>query len=315
MSRTLGIDIGGTNTAFAVVDETNEFTYSNSIKTKDFKDLKSLLQEIKSILEKNRQQFEKVGIGAPSVNQNTKQIEHAPNLDWDEIVPIKEIADAVFELDVVVINDANAAAVAEKYAGDAKDLDNFAVITLGTGIGCGLYINGELSFGDNGLAGELGQLIIHRDGRENKNGIHGCLETYVGSKGIIATAKEKLEFSSVGSLLQSLPPSEISPVEIFKFARKEDPVALEVADSVAEDLGYGISHLVNLMNINTIFLTGGIAKSGNILRRKTEKVLKYYVHPGAKENLQIKISQLVETNSGVLGAALTASIYEGSVWA
>lgn len=311
MNNSLGIDIGGTNTAFSILDGDNQVIFSDSVSTLDYPDAQALLNQVKLACEAQKVKYDVVGIGAPSLNQHTGNIEYAPNLKaWGNIIPLKELAMDCFGVPVSVVNDANAAAIAEKYVGEAQDLDNFAVITLGTGIGSGIFMNGKLLLGDSGVAGELGQLVIRRDGRESNNGLFGTLEMYVGSPGIIQTAKEKLEFSSVGSLLHATAPSEISPIEIFKYARKEDPVALEVADLVCEDLAFGLSHLVNLLNINTIFLTGGIAKSGNILRRKTEKNLKFYLHPGIRELVDLKISGLIEENAGVIGAAIIAKKHE-----
>lgn len=310
MSNFLGIDIGGTNVAFGIVNPEGEIVYSNNLLTKEFPDPAGLAKEIaKLIASETKETFNAIGLGAPSVNVTTDCIEHAPNLHWGDIVPIKEIFETVFTQPITAINDANAAALAEKHYGEAKDLKNFSVVTLGTGVGLGTCINGDLVLGASSLSGEIGHFVIRREGRECNCGNLGCLETYAGSDGIVTTAKEKLEFSSGGSALNKLTPSNLTPLEIFNAARKDDPVSLEVVDTVCHDLGYALSGLVNLMDIETIFLTGGIANAGNILRRKTEKHLKSYVLPNLRSRVSLKMTSLDQSTSGILGAvaAITES--------
>ena len=303
MNNYLGIDIGGTNVAFGIVNEEGEIIYSNNLKTVDFSSSIELANKIKDLISaETKESYSQIGVGAPSLNINTGHIEYAPNLNWGDIIPLKEDFAQVFNLPVTVINDANAAALAEKHFGEAAELRNFATITLGTGVGLGTLINGELNLGTNGLAGELGHFVVRRAGRECNCGNLGCLETYVGAAGIVLTAKEKLEFSSGGSALTNLPPSDLTPLEIFNAARKDDPVSLEVVDAVCHDIGYALSTLINLMDIEHIFITGGIAQSGNILRRKIEKHLKSYVLPNLRSKISLKISSLNQTGAGILGA-------------
>ena len=308
MNNYLGIDIGGTNVAFGIVNSEGEIVYSNNLITKDYSNPTDLAEKIsKCLSSETKESYESIGLGAPSVNISSGCIEHAPNLNWGDIVPIKEIFETVFSQPITVVNDANAAALAEKHYGEAKDLVNFSVITLGTGVGLGSCINGELVLGESCLAGEIGHFVIRRAGRECNCGNLGCLETYAGSDGIVTTAKEKLEFSSGGSALNNLTPSNLTPLEIFNAARKDDPVSLEVVDAVCHDLGYALSGLVNFLNIETIFLTGGIANAGNILRRKTEKHLKSYVLPNLRSRVSLKMTSLDQSTSGILGAVAAIS--------
>ena len=307
MSKFLGIDIGGTNISFGVVNEDCEFELSGNIETDKIATAEQLVELIqKKVKSEFKGNLAGIGIGAPSVNHRTGNIEFAPNMNWGDVVPIRQLFETAFTIPVVVMNDANAAAIGEKEHGGAKNLDNFAVITLGTGVGLGLFLNGEIYTGENGLAGEIGHIVIRPGGRECKSGVMGCLEAYIGKNGIIQTAKEKLEFSSGGSMLQKYSPSDLTPAEIFMAARKEDPVALEVMDSVTEDLAFGLSMLVNILDIGTIFLTGGVTQSGNILRRKTEKNMKSMVLPNLRDKFELKISELNEKNGGILGAAAVA---------
>lgn len=301
MSNYLGIDIGGTNVCYGIVNESGDLLHENSIKTSSVSSAEELAAKIYLDVKK-KEEFKGIGIGAPSVNQLSQCIEYAPNLNWGDIVPLNEIFAEKFKMEVMVVNDANAAAIGEKHFGEAQEMHNFGVITLGTGIGLGIFLNNELILGANGLAGELGHSIIRRDGRECKCGNSGCLETYIAKEGIVRTAKEKLEFSSGGSMLNAISPSELSPTEIFKAARKEDPVALEVVDSVTKDLAFSISNLINILDLECVFLSGGISKNGHILKRKTEKHLKTYVLPNLHDKSQLKISILNEKNSGILGA-------------
>jgi glucokinase len=311
MSNILGIDIGGTNICYGVVAEDGEFLYQNSIKTSTVASAEDLAAQIKKDLGK-KHQVSGIGIGAPSANEISQSIEHAPNLEWGDIVPLKAIFEEEFDIDTYVVNDANAAAMGEKFYGEAQEMDNFVVITLGTGIGMGSYVNGNLIIGANGLAGELGHTVVRRNGRECNCGKFGCLETYIAKNGIVKTAKEKLEFSSGGSMLQSISPSNLSPAEIFKSARREDPVSLEVVDTVTRDLAFAISYLINILDPECVFLSGGISKNGNLLKRKTEKHLKSFVLPNLRDKASVKISSLNDKNSGILGAAAASRNKSGA---
>lgn len=306
MSNYLGIDIGGTNICYGIVNAEGEFLYENTIKTETVETAEALADQIYKDVKK-KAKFVGIGIGAPSVNEKTQSIEFAPNLNWGDIISLDEIFNTKFDLEVNAVNDANAAAIGEKCYGEATEMENFAVITLGTGIGLGMYINNNLVTGSNGLAGELGHTVVRRDGRECNCGNFGCLETYIAKDGIVRTAKEKLEFSSGGSMLNNISPSDLSPTEVFKAARKEDPVSLEVVDTVTRDLAFAISNLINILDLECVFLSGGISKNGNLLKRKTEKHLKMHVLPNLRDKSLLKISSLNEKNSGILGAV--ASIH------
>jgi glucokinase len=303
MNHYLGIDIGGTNVAYGIVNGEGELLFEESAPTVNFESAEKLAEHIATSVKSNfKGTIASIGIGAPSVKKETGEIEYAPNLNWGDIVPIKKIFEDKFSVDVHVTNDANAYALGVKVFGEAKGVSNFAVVTLGTGVGLGVYINETVVTGSNGLAGELGHFVVHQEGRECNCGNLGCLEAYVGAEGIVTTAKEKLEFSSGGSALNTFQPSDLTPTEIFNAARKDDPVALEVVDSVCHDLGYALSSLINLLDIENIYLAGGIAYSGNILRRKTEKHLKLYVLPNLRNKVNLRITSLNQAGGGILGA-------------
>lgn len=304
----LGIDLGGTNIEIGIVNTENEIIYSNSFKTSTFLTAKDCSVAIFNDLKENtKYEITGIGIGAPSVNFFTQKIENAPNLNWEEIIPLAEIFEATFNIKTVLINDANAATIGEWKFGGAKGLDNFALITLGTGVGIGLVINGEIYNGANGLGGEFGHICIDRNnGRECKCGGHGCLEAYIGKDGVLETAKQKIEFSSGSSKLHDFIPSEMKSKDIFKFARKEDPVAVDIVDSISRDLGYAISILANSLDLSQIFLFGGLAKEGNFIKKRTLKAMKPYLMPNIKEHISLQISELNEQNPAILGAAYLA---------
>jgi len=304
----LGIDLGGTNIEFGIVNTENEIIYSNSFKTTTFLTAKdcsiAILNDIK---DNTKHSINGIGIGAPSVNYFTQNIENAPNLKWGEIVPLAEIFETTFNIKTILINDANAAAIGEWKFGGGKGLENLALITLGTGVGIGLILNGKLYNGANGLGGEFGHICIDRNnGRECSCGGHGCLEAYIGKEGILQTAKQKIEFSSGSSKLHDFIPSEIKSKDIFKFARKEDPVAVDIVDTIARDLGYAISILANSLDLRQIFIFGGLAKEGNFIKKKTLKAMKPYLMPNIKEHISLQISELHEQNPAILGAAFLA---------
>lgn len=304
----LGIDLGGTNVEVGIVDSDNQIIYSNSFKTDTFQSAEILCETIFDDLKENcKHKIEAIGIGAPSVNYFTQQIENAPNLNWEEIIPIAAIFEAKFNLKTIAVNDANAAAIGEWKFGGAKEFKNFALITLGTGVGIGLILNGEVYHGSTGLGGEFGHICIDRvNGRECKCGNFGCLEAYIGKEGILKTAKQKIEFSSGSTHLDKIIPSELSSKDIFKFARKEDPVAVDIIDTIARDLGYAISLLANGLDLDDFFLFGGIAKEGNFIKKKTFKELKNYLMPTFKGKIKLNISELIDVNPAILGAASLA---------
>jgi len=304
----LGIDLGGTNIEIGIVDSENNIIYSNSFKTNTFNSAEDCCNTIFDDLKENsKHQIEAIGIGAPSVNYFTQDIENAPNLNWGEIIPVAAIFEDKFDLKTIAVNDANAAAIGEWKYGGAKDFNNFALITLGTGVGIGLILNGEVYHGAAGLGGEFGHICIDRvSGRECKCGNFGCLEAYVGKEGILKTAKQKIEFSSGSTQLDKIIPSKLTSKDIFKFARKEDPVAVDIVDTIARDLGYAISLLANGLDIDDFFLFGGIAKEGNFIKKKTTKELKKYLMPVFKGKIKLNISELIDINPAILGAAYLA---------
>ncbi len=302
----LGIDIGGTNVAYGIINSNNEIIYSNSFKTATFSTAKACSEAIyDDIINKAKLKIQAIGIGAPSVNYFSQCIENAPNLNWEgDIIPLKDIFEETFEITTKVINDANAAAYGEWIYGGAKNMETFAMITLGTGVGVGLVLNGDIYHGSNGTGGEFGHICIDRNnGRDCNCGNYGCLETYIGKEGILKTAKQKIEFGSGITQLTKITPSELSAKDIFKLARKEDPVAVDIVAAITKDLAYSISLITNTLDINNVFLFGGIAKEGNFLKKRTLKDLKPFLTKELREIINLQVSELIDENPAILGAA------------
>jgi glucokinase len=301
----LGIDIGGTNIEFGILNDNYEMLYKNTLKTTQFENAKDLAKAIHEDIKDQSFKIDRIGIGAPSVNSITQSIEYPPNLNWGcDNIPLKAIFEAEFNTPVKVINDALTSALGEWAVGAAKGLNTFAMITLGTGVGIGLIINGEIYNGPNGTGGELGHVCIDRvNGRECNCGNYGCLETYIGKEGVLKTARQKIEFGSGVTQLTKIIPSELNVRDIFKLARKGDAVAIDIVASITQDLAYGISLIANAMDINHIFLSGGMAKEGNFIRKRTLKDLKPYLTKALKETINLQVSSLLDENPAIIGAA------------
>ena len=232
MKLAVGIDIGGTNTVFGLVDEKGSCLAQNSIKTGDFPVVEDFVDKVQkgvNALISNFKDSEIIGmgIGAPNANFYTGTIEHAPNLKWKGIVPLVTLFEAYFDFPISLTNDANAAAMGERIYGAAQGVNDLVMVTLGTGLGSGFVVNGDLVYGHDGFAGELGHVIVEKNGRQCGCGNKGCLETYASATGIVKTAKEFLA-KSKDSVLADLP--EITSKAIADAALQGDKLALEIFD-------------------------------------------------------------------------------------
>jgi glucokinase len=292
----LGIDLGGTRTKFGVVFPEGRVSDQGSITTCDNDDplhfLDRLIPELKVIIEKHGgvNSFRGVGIGAPNGNFYSGQIEHAPNLKWKGVVPMAYLIHERLGLPTKLTNDANAAALGELKYGGAHGMKHFLMITLGTGLGGGVVVDGHLVYGKSGFAGELGHIIVAPQGRDCGCGRKGCLETYASATGLIKTYKE-------------LSGRELGAEEISVAALKGDSQALEALDRTAEILGTALANMAVVTSPQAIFLFGGLANAGALLFDKTKKTMEDQMLNVFQHTVELRHSTLPAGDAAILGAA------------
>lgn len=309
---TIGIDIGGTNTKFGLVDKDGNILASHSIRTPRDQSIEAYIAELaRSInglveLSQEKMEIQGMGVGAPNGNYYEGTIEDAPNLVWDGHIPFVDLIKEKFEIPTVITNDANAAAIGEMVYGGAKGMKDFFVITLGTGVGSGFVVNGELIYGADGFAGEFGHVITEWNGRPCTCNRRGCIEAYASARGVVLTVMEELAGSKSDSKLRHLNYQEITPKKIFEAAEAGDPMAKKAFDRTGEMLGMALSNLVNIFSPEAIFLFGGVARAGNWITLPTKKALEANVLPIFRNKVKIIPSQLPESDAAILGASALA---------
>lgn len=306
----LGIDIGGTNTIMGLVDKRGNIREYAKISTKahdqidDYID--ALYDTLQPILKRCEGKIAGIGVGAPNGNIYSGTIEFAPNLPWKGIIPIGELLNKKFEVPVRVTNDANAAAEGEMAYGAAKGLKNFIMITLGTGLGSGVVINGEMVFGHDGFAGELGHVIVERNGRLCGCGRHGCLETYASATGIVRTAKDLMRDTDIQSKLRLLNAQKLTSKDIGEAAAQGDLLALEAMDYTARVLGESLANFVAFSAPEAFILFGGLANAGDLIMKPTKKYMEENMLNIWKDKVKILRSDLNESDAAILGASALA---------
>jgi len=306
-SVVVGMDIGGTNSVFGLVDENGAILAENSLPTRNFPTAESFVSEI-SVEIRNLVKsqpnilLEGLGIGAPNGNYYNGCIEMAPNLQWKGIVPLARLFEDELHVKTVLTNDANAAALGEMIFGGAKYLRDFIVVTLGTGLGSGFVINGELVYGHDGFAGELGHVTIIPGGRICGCGRKGCLEAYVSATGIVISAKEKLAETSIPSSLRNVKTDHITSQLIAQHAEDGDKLALEILDYTAHLLGASLANTVAIVSPKKIFLFGGLAKAGELILAPTKKYMEENLLNIFKDKVEILPSAITD-NVAILGAS------------
>ena len=306
-----GIDIGGTNTVFGLVERTGNIVTENSLKTTDYPDINNYVLALQTSINRlmagnTGLKLAGIGIGAPNANYHRGTIELAPNLAWKGIVPIAEYVRKKIDVPVVITNDAKAAAMGEMIFGGAKKMKNFIVLTLGTGLGSGIVIDGKVLYGHTGFAGELGHTIVVPGGRDCGCGRQGCYETYASASGVVRTVLNLLSEMKEESLLRDIPPSQLTSKKIADAAAHNDPVALKAMDYTAEMLAFGIANAVGFSSPEAIFLFGGLAKAGEMLYAPVREYVDQKVQPIFKGTVKILPSGIPENNAAVLGAAALA---------
>ena len=309
-SFVVGVDIGGTGTKFGIVDNVGNVLFASEISTKKHKEVYSfideLYQELSILIEKvgGVGRIKGIGVGAPNGNVYTGTIEYAPNLPWKGIIPLAKMLQDKFKIPVRLTNDANAAAVGEMMYGAAQGMKDFIMITLGTGVGSGIVANGQLIYGHDGFAGELGHTIIIPDGRLHAGtGKRGSLESYASATGVTESALEILNQTDRPSLLRDIPREELNSKFVFEAATKGDEVAKEVFEFTGKILGMALANFVMFSSPEAIILFGGLTKAGDLILKPTREHLEANVIEIFQNKVKILVSHLKESDAAILGAS------------
>lgn len=306
----VGIDIGGTNTVFGIVDARGVVIASSAIKTAKHNNITDyideLYQELTKLMETNDAigKVHGIGIGAPNANYFTGTIEDGVNLPWPTPIPLAKLVSDKFGIPVAVTNDANAAAIGEMTYGAARGLKDFIMITLGTGVGSGIVINGMVVYGHDGFAGELGHVTVKRNnGRLCGCGRTGCLEAYCSATGVARTAREFLEIRDQPSLLRNLDVDTITSKDVYDAAIKDDALAKDVFQFTGEILGEALANFTVFSAPEAFILFGGLAKSGDLLMKPLRESMERNMMPLWRGKVKVMLSELKEADAAVLGAS------------
>ncbi|NOX48590.1 MAG: ROK family protein [Chlorobi bacterium] len=306
----IGIDIGGTNTILGIVDGKGEIIARYNMASETDTDYSIYMDKLGDAIEamikscSDEIQVAGIGVGAPNGNYYNGTIEFAPNLNFEGVVPVVDHLKTRFDYKVIVLtNDANAAAMGEMMYGGAKGMNDFIMITLGTGVGSGIVANGELIYGHDGFAGEIGHTIVDPGGRECGCGRRGCLETYTSAPGIKRTVAELLSTMNDPSKLRDVSYNELSAKMIDAEARKGDMIALEAFDYTGETLGLKLSDAVAYTSPEAIFLFGGLAQAGELIFGPTKKYMEQYLLAIYKGKVKLLPSELPPGEAAILGAS------------
>ena len=307
----IGLDLGGTNSVFGIVDAQGNIKATTAIKTGGFQTaeayVKACIEALQPIIKEvgGIETIKAMGIGAPNGNYYSGTIEYAPNLPWahDIVVPLADMFSKELGIPVALTNDANAAAIGEMTYGVARGMKDFIVITLGTGVGSGIVTGGKLLYGSNGFAGELGHITVCRDSNRSCGcGKKGCLETYCSATGVARTAREQLENSDRPSMLRDLKPEDITSLDVSIAAGKGDELALEIYQSAGRMLGEACADFAVFSAPEAFIFFGGMTKAGDLIMKPIQENYVKNVHPLVR-NAKFLISSLDGSNAAVLGAS------------
>ena len=306
----LGIDIGGTNTVFGIVDTRGTVIASNSIKTQKHSDINDYIDELYTEITRLIQlndavdKIHGIGIGAPNANYFTGTIEDGVNLIWPTPIPLAQLVRDKFGIPVAVTNDANAAAIGEMTYGAARGLKDFIMITLGTGVGSGIVINGQMTYGHDGFAGELGHMIVKRNnGRLCGCGRTGCLEAYCSATGVARSAREFLEVRTEPSLLRNLPIEAITSKDVYDAAINGDKLAIDIFNYTGTILGEAFADMMVFSSPEAFILFGGLAKSGELLMKPLREAMDKNMMGNFRGKAKVLLSELKEADAAILGAS------------
>lgn len=305
-----GVDLGGTNIEVGILNMEGHIVNRSNLPTNDFEEPEDFVRALKAtipgMIPEGLGKLVAIGLGAPNGNYYSGSIEHAPNLKWKGIVRLAEMVGEALNVLTVLTNDANAAAIGESYFGGARDMRNFISVTIGTGLGSGIFVDGELAYGHSGFAGELGHTIVVPDGRQCTCGRKGCLEAYVSARGLVQNAREALEEDSNGSSLRNLVNGQWKPHAIFEAAAEGDSVAIKAFEKTGHYLGLSLANASAILSPEAIFLFGGLMRAGDLLMEPTVQYLNRALLPILKGTVIVKSSSLTEENAAVLGAGALA---------
>jgi glucokinase len=308
----IGVDIGGTNTKFGIVDTSGKILHQDRLLTNKYEIFQDFVTELHTKLVPmideagGIKEFLGIGIGAPNGNYYTGNVEYAANLKWRGIIPVAKMVSEKFGLPARITNDANAAAMGELQYGCAKGMKHFIVITLGTGVGSGIVIDGKIVLGHDGFAGELGHTIIRPGGRLHKGtGIRGPLESYASATGVRETAIELLtENPNVKSLLRDYSINDlITSQTVYECATKGDKIANDVFEFTGQILGEALANFVMFSSPEAIILFGGLTNAGDLIMKPTREAMERNLVTVFRNKVKLLFSDLKEADAAILGAS------------
>ena len=312
----VGVDVGGQTTKIGVVDMRGQVLAQTVIRTDTHDEVEPYIDELAEAIDKViadagvTGQVRGIGMGIPNGNYYTGEIENAVNLKWGNkgVIPVaKLLKERMNGIPVALTNDANAAAFGEMTYGVAKGMKNFIMVTLGTGVGSGIVINGQMVYGSDGLAGELGHVIMRREnGRLCGCGRNGCLEAYCSATGVARTAREFLDNSEEPSLLREMKPEDITSLEVSKAAAKGDALALRVYEFTGKMLGEACADFATFCSPEAFVFFGGLTKAGDLLMKPLLKSYTESVMGIFRGKAKFLISSLDGAGAAVLGASAIA---------
>lgn len=308
----IGLDLGGTNSVFGIVDSRGDIKATTSIKTQGYDKVDDYvgasIEALQLIIDQvgGIDKIKAMGIGAPNGNFYNGTIEFAPNLSWGHngIVPLAKMFSDKLGIPVALTNDANAAAIGEMTYGAARGMKNFIVITLGTGVGSGIVVNGQLVYGSDGFAGELGHVVVRREnGRSCGCGRFGCLEAYCSATGVARTARELLETTEEPSMLRDMIPDDITSLDVSIAAGKGDKLSQHVYQMTGEMLGEACADFAAFCSPEAFIFFGGLTKAGDLLMKPLKESYDKHVLKIYKDKAKFLISGLDGSSAAVLGAS------------
>lgn len=306
----IGLDLGGTNSEFGIVDQNANIIASTRVKTaghgndpNQYVDdcvaaLQPIIEQVGGI-----EKIHAMGIGAPNGNYYSGSIEFAPNLPWKGKIPLAQMFSERLGIPVRLTNDANAAAIGEMQYGAAKGMQNFIMITLGTGVGSGIVINGQLVYGCDGFAGELGHVIVKEDGRPCGCGRKGCLEAYCSATGVARTAREIIEKTDKPTLLREIPLDKIESKDVAIAASKGDEVAKEIFEETGRILGEACANFAAFSSPEAFVFFGGLTKAGDLIMDPIKRAYDATVLRIFQGKAKFLVSELDGAGAAVLGAS------------